>query len=115
MGKKGWTRETYNVLYDWTDKSKRASVRKIFLARGLDDIVARLDASKTLGEWYKITHEAEAAVGPGVVEAVAMQAGRELNKMAAALGRKGGLAKSESKAAACRVNGRMGGRPKKQQ
>lgn len=80
--KKGWTRKSYDALYNWIDKSKRPTVKKILLADGLDDVVARLEASKTLGEWYKITHEACAAVGAGVVEASALQAEKELNVIA---------------------------------
>jgi len=78
----GWTRRSYDSLYNWIDKSKRPAVKKILLADGLDDVVARLEASATLGEWYKITHEAVAAVGPGIVEASAMQAEKELNVVA---------------------------------
>lgn len=111
--KKGWTRRSYDALYNWIDKSKRVAVKNILLADGLDDVVARLEASKTLGEWYKITHEAAAAVGPIVIEASAMQAENELGKMASALGRKGGAVKSERKAASSRENGLKGGRPKK--
>jgi hypothetical protein len=38
---------------------------------------------------------------------------KELNRAAAAMGRKGGAVKSDRKTAASRKNGRMGGRPKK--
>ena len=77
-----WTRKSYDALYNWIDKSKRAAVSKILLADGLDDVVARLEDAKTLGEWYKITHEAVASVGAGVVEASAMQAEKKLNVIA---------------------------------
>lgn len=69
-----WTKKSYDALYNWIDKGKRPEVKKILLADGLDGVVARLEASKTLGEWYEITHEACAAVGAGVVEASAVQA-----------------------------------------
>lgn len=38
----------------------------------------------------------------------------ELSKAAAALGRKGGKAKSEAKTKAARENGKKGGRPRKE-
>jgi len=38
---------------------------------------------------------------------------KDLSSAAAALGRRGGLAKSEAKAAAVRENGKKGGRPRK--
>ena len=60
------------------------------------------------------TDEAKALWHQGVVE---MYAGKiiddSLTKAAAALGRKGGQAKSERKTAAVRENGKKGGRPKK--
>lgn len=77
-----WTRKSYDALYDWLGTENRPRVKKILLADGLDDVVARLEAAATLGEWYKITHEAVAAVGPGIVEASAMQAERSLNRIA---------------------------------
>lgn len=80
--KKGWTLRSYRALYNWIDERKRPAVRKILLADGLDDVVARLEASKTCGEWYKITLEAAAAVGPEVVEASAVRAEKELNVIA---------------------------------
>lgn len=42
-----------------------------------------------------------------------MGGGRMKNPAAQSLGRLGGLAKSEAKAAAVRENGKLGGRPKK--
>jgi len=108
-----WTRRSYDVLYDWLDINKRKNCRKIMRADGLDDVVNRLDKAETLGDWYKITHEAVAAVGPQVVEQSADQAEVELNQAAAALGRKGGSSKSAAKLAAVRENGKKGGRPKK--
>ena len=65
--KKGWTRKSYDALYNWIDKTKRPLVKKILLDDGLDDVVTRLEAAENLGEWYKITHEAVAAVGPRIV------------------------------------------------
>jgi hypothetical protein len=106
-----WTRRSYDALYNWIDASKRMQVKKTLLSDGLDDVVARLESAQNLGEWYKITHEAVAAVGPGVVESSAVQAEVELDAMAAAMGRKGGLAKSDRKAAS-RENGKRGGRPR---
>lgn len=111
----GWTRKSYDALYAWIDKRNRDNARKAMLADGLDDVVARLDAAKNMGDWYRITHEAVAAVGTGVIEASAMQAENELDKMAAALGRKGGSVKSEAKSASSRENGKRGGRPCKAQ
>ena len=84
-----WPRNSYDALYDWIGAANRPRVKKILLADGLDEVVARLEASKTLGEWYKITHEAAAAVGPGTVESSAFEAEASLDKMAAAMGRKG--------------------------
>jgi len=78
--KKGWTRKSYDALYDWADVNKRGAVKKTLLDYGLDDVVARLEAATTLGEWYRITREAVAAVGPRVVEASAKQAEEELAK-----------------------------------
>ncbi len=110
----GWTKKSYDALYLWIDASKRAMVRKALLADGLDEVVKRLESADNLGDWYKITHEAAAAVGPGVVEQSATEAEIELDKAAAALGRKGGLAISPRKIAASRENGRKGGRPRKE-
>jgi len=108
-----WTKRSYDVLYDWLDVNKRDNCRKIMRADGLDDVVDRLDRADTLGDWYKITHEAAASVGPKVVEQSANQAEIELDQAAAALGRKGGSSKSAAKQAAVRENGKKGGRPKK--
>ena len=80
---KGWTKKSYDALYFWIDTQKRAKVRKTLLEDGLDDVVSRLESAKNLGEWYKITQEAAAAVGPGVVEKSAMEAELALDKAAA--------------------------------
>ncbi len=104
----GWTMKSYDALYNWIDAGKREQVKRILLNDGLDNIITRLEKSSNLGEWYKITHEAAAAVGPGIVERSADEAVIELNKAAAALGR----SKSPRKAAASRSNGKKGGRPK---
>ena len=65
--KKGWTKKSYDALYNWIDKTKRPQVKKILLTDGLDDVVNRLEAAQNMGEWYKITHEAVAAVGSKIV------------------------------------------------
>jgi len=108
-----WTKKSYDALYDWIDPSKKEAAKKTLLADGLTDIVNRLETAANMGEWYKITHEAAAAVGPKIVEASATEAEMELDKAAAALGRKGGSVKSDKKAASSRENGKKGGRPKK--
>jgi hypothetical protein len=110
--KKGWTKKSYDALYFWVDGMKRSWVKRILLADGLEDIVTRLESSKTLGEWYAITQEAAAAVGPDVIERSAMEAEKELDRIAAA-GRKLGSIKSPRKAASSRENGKKGGRPRK--
>lgn len=107
-----WTKKSYDALYNWIDASRRDEVKAILLSDGLSDIVARLEASSNLGEWYKITHEAVAAVGPKIVEASARDAEADLNQMAAALGRKGGSVSSEAKTKASRENAKKGGWPK---
>lgn len=107
----GWTKRSYDKLFDWGDKSKRDAVRKVLLAAGLDEVVSRLDAAQNLAVWYGITNEAAAAVGAEAVEQSAVEAERELNTAAQALGRKGGQAKTEAKIEASRTNGAKGGRP----
>jgi len=112
---KGWTRRSYDALFNFTDPIKRAQCREIMLTDGLTDVVAKLDAANNMGVWYRITREAAEAVGPGIVKSAAKQAEVELNAMAAVLGRKGGMAKSEAKVAASRANGKLGGRPPKKE
>jgi len=80
--KKGWTKKSYDALYNWIDKTKRPQVKKILLDDGLDDVVTRLESAQNMGEWYKITHEAAASVGPGIVEASANRAEKELDALA---------------------------------
>ena len=108
-----WTRKSYDAVFNWSDPSRREKARAVMLSDGLADEVARLDAAKNMGDWYKVTQEAAAAVGPSVIEASAKQAERELSSAAAALGRKGGSVKSAHKAASSRENGKKGGRPRK--
>ena len=79
-----WTKKSYDALYDWIDPSKKEAAKKTLLADGLTDIVNRLETAANMGEWYKITHEAAAAVGPKIVEASATEAEMELDKAAAA-------------------------------
>jgi hypothetical protein len=107
-----WTRKSYDAVFRWSNPAERASARKALLSDGLTDEVARLDAAKNMGDWYRITQEAAAAVPQSVIDSSAKQAEKELNAAAAALGRKGGMAKSKAKAAASRANGALGGRPK---
>ena len=40
--KKGWTKKSYDALYNWIDKTKRPQVKKILLSDGLEDVVNRL-------------------------------------------------------------------------
>jgi hypothetical protein len=107
-----WTKKSYDALYNWIDNTKRAQVKKILLADGLNDVVDRLEAQTNMGVWFAITREACDAVGDKIVEQSANEAEIELDKAAAALGRKGGLAKSERKAKSSAENGLKGGRPK---
>ena len=109
-----WTAKAYKSIFKWMDKGQRAAIRAQLQADGLEDIITRLDNAKNMGDWYTVVQEAREAVGADVVEASANQAEKELNAAAAALGRKGGQAKTAAKAAASRENGKKGGRPKKQ-
>lgn len=109
-----WTKKSYDALYNWIDKTKQAQVKKILLADGLDDAVSRLEVATNMGVWFEITREAADAVGDKIVEQSANEAEIELNKAAAALGRKGGSVKSERKAKSSAANGLKGGRPKKE-
>lgn len=104
-------KKSYDALYNWIDKTKRAQAKKILLVDGLDDVVKRLETQTNMGVWYAITQEAADAVGDKIVEQSANEAEIELNKAAAALGRKGGLAKSDRKAKSSAENGKRGGRP----
>ena len=73
-----WTRRSYDALYQWGNRAARPAVRQALLADGLEEVVRRLDEAPGLGVWWEITQEAAAAVGPGVVEASAWDAEREL-------------------------------------
>ena len=108
-----WSKKSYDALYNWIDKTKRAQVKKTLLSDGLDDVVNRLETQTNMGIWYAITREAADAVGDKIIEQSANEAEIELDKAAAALGRKGGSSKSDRKTASSRENGRKGGRPKK--
>lgn len=112
---KGWTKRSYDAVFRWSNPAEKEAARKVMLADGLTDVVARLDTAKNLGDWYAITKEAADAVGPRIIEASAKDAEIELDKAAAALGRKGGMARTEAKKSASRMNGRLGGRPPKRE
>ena len=75
-----WTKKSYDALYNWIDKTKRPQVKKILLSDGLEDVVNRLEAAQNMDEWYKITHEAVAAVGSKIVEQSANEAEKELKE-----------------------------------
>jgi len=109
-----WTKRSYDAVFTWSAGGRQRQVaEKIMLADGLTDEVDRLRSAKNLGDWFKITQEAAAAVGMHTIERSAMEAEAELDKIAAAtLGRKGGKSKSAAKSEAARANGRKGGRPK---
>lgn len=78
----GWTLKSYNALYDWPNIQHRARTRDIILADGLQEEVRRLEEAPTLGEWYRLTHEAAEAVGPLVVAASARAAEADLARLA---------------------------------
>lgn len=40
-------KKSYDALANWANKSKRPEIRKILIAEGLKDVVARLDAAAT--------------------------------------------------------------------
>lgn len=84
------------------------------------DILTSFDLgriARELGEHYdnlaQVNEEATkiADAHPQIAARAAVRAERELSQMAAALGRKGGQAKSDAKVAAARENGKRGGRP----
>jgi hypothetical protein len=109
-----WTKRSYDAVFSWSAGGRqRQAAEKIMLADGLTDEVDRLRSAKNLGDWFKITQEAAAAVGMHTLERSAMEAEAELSQIAAALGRKGGKSKSAAKSEAARANGRKGGRPRK--
>ena len=64
----GWTKRSYDAVHEWGNKAKREEIKKVLLADGLKEEVERLENAENMGVWYKITQEAVAAVGPGVVE-----------------------------------------------
>ena len=108
-----WTKRSYDAVFSWPAGGRQRQVaEKIMLADGLASEVDRLRAAKSLGEWFKVTQEAAAAVGSEIIERSAMEAEAELSKIAATLGRKGGKSKSAAKSEAARANGRKGGRPR---
>ena len=111
----GWTKRSYDAVFTWSAGGRQRQVaEKIMLADGLTGEVDRLRSAKNLGDWFKITQEAAAVVGPEIIERSAMEAEAELEKIhtaAATLGRKGGQAKSARKTAAVRQNAKKGGRP----
>ena len=78
--KSNWTRRSYDALHEWGDKAKREAIIRILRADGLDSVIDRLQASKTMGVWYGITREAAESVGADVVEASAKDAEKELGK-----------------------------------
>jgi len=78
-----WTKKSYDALFDWIDVAKRDNVRNVLRADGLADVVARMDAAKTLGVWNSITLEAAAAVGSRIVESVADHANQALQSASA--------------------------------
>lgn len=108
-----WTRKSYDAVYDWIDASKREAVKTALRADGLDDVIERLETAPNMGVWYTITGEAAQAVGAEVVVESASAAVRELSAAAAAMGRKGGSARTPAKQAASRRNGMKGGAPKR--
>jgi hypothetical protein len=105
-----WTKKSYDALFDWIDTRKRDRVRAALLADGLDDVVARLETAQNMGVWNGIINEAAAVVGPRVIESVANHASRAYFSGAASVL---GSIKTEKKSASSRINGRLGGRPKK--
>ena len=40
-------KKSYDALANWVNNSKRPEIRKILIAEGLKDVVARLDAAAT--------------------------------------------------------------------
>jgi len=80
-GTMGWTRRSYDALYDWLDPKTRPAAKRVLLSNELDDVVKRLEAADNLGVWYQITKEAAEAVGPDVVEHSAQAARFELKKL----------------------------------
>lgn len=74
----GWTKRSYDALHNWPDAAQRPAIRRILIADGLGEIVARLEAATTMGEWYKISCEAAGSVGPRVVARSAREAEQQL-------------------------------------
>lgn len=110
----GWTRRSYDALFEWGNAEKRESVKDVLRANGLDDVVVKLESAPSLEVWYRTTGEAAAAVGPRIVEKAAAAAEISLRVFARSMGRVGGSSRSDAKVAASRENGKLGGRPPKE-
>lgn len=72
-----WNRKTYDALHDWVGP-KKEEAKAILIAAGGQDIVDELEATSTLGYWYRLTRDAAQAVGKRVVESSAHVAEQKL-------------------------------------